>query len=640
MSAIETVLSRLDGVARQGDQWIALCPAHDDHHPSLRIKEAEDGRVLLHCLSHECAFEAIMRAAGLDPGDAFPEQDRSQRPKEVGRVFYDYHDEHGALAYQVIRIQYDNGSKSFRQRVPDATQPDGWKYERIGTLNYLYHLPDILTLPPESTVVVVEGEKDADRLRAMGFNATTCSGGANAWNWAYAKWLRGFHIVVLPDNDPPGRQFADYVKESCELTAASVQVVELPDLPEKGDVSDWLDAGHDGEALVSLFTRGTLVCSARTNKEERFHDVFRVRSAREFAEETDAEIGWVVDRYVALGALTKIDGAPKAAGKTTFLLRMIAAVLDGADFLDRSTMKTPVFMLSEQSGSSLRVALEESGLLDREDFYFSTTADIAALDWGVVVAGAFQSAAQRGCKLVIFDTLTACAHVAGEQENDAGTARVIIDAIVQQMAKWECAVVLVFHDRKSGGEVGESGRGSSAYAGAVDIIMQLTRAGTEPNTRKIAALSRYPDTPQEEFIKLEPEGYQLIGDRQDVAQDAVGKALLEVLPASDVSAVPVVDLTAGGVTTQVGLISLLRDAGTKTSRRTVESVLHDWLRDDRVRRKGEGKRHSPYRYWLPRDPVSFVGEAEHRGSDGEPRNYEIWDAEQQRRFWSGEWDGS
>ncbi|MHB1750988.1 MAG: CHC2 zinc finger domain-containing protein, partial [Acidithiobacillus sp.] len=49
-SPISNVLSRLHKVKRTGaDKWQALCPAHDDHTPSLSIKEADDGKVLLKC---------------------------------------------------------------------------------------------------------------------------------------------------------------------------------------------------------------------------------------------------------------------------------------------------------------------------------------------------------------------------------------------------------------------------------------------------------------------------------------------------------------------------------------------------------------------------------------------------------------
>jgi hypothetical protein len=71
MRPVELVLSRLKSVRRCSDvQYTAKCPVHDDHHPSLSVKEAEDGRVLMYCHAG-CRFEDIVRALGLELTDLF-----------------------------------------------------------------------------------------------------------------------------------------------------------------------------------------------------------------------------------------------------------------------------------------------------------------------------------------------------------------------------------------------------------------------------------------------------------------------------------------------------------------------------------------------------------------------------------------
>ena len=64
-----TVLDLLGGGEQQGSGFIALCPVHGDTNPSLRVTLKDDGRVLMHCWSHECRFADIVAAIGLDPGD-------------------------------------------------------------------------------------------------------------------------------------------------------------------------------------------------------------------------------------------------------------------------------------------------------------------------------------------------------------------------------------------------------------------------------------------------------------------------------------------------------------------------------------------------------------------------------------------
>ena len=73
MSALNTVLSRLDKVQRIGnDRYKAICPAHDDRSPSLAIKD-DGGRLLLHCFGG-CETSDVLGAIGLDFADIMPDK--------------------------------------------------------------------------------------------------------------------------------------------------------------------------------------------------------------------------------------------------------------------------------------------------------------------------------------------------------------------------------------------------------------------------------------------------------------------------------------------------------------------------------------------------------------------------------------
>lgn len=72
--AAETILSLLDGVRPSGQgRWIARCPAHDDHSPSLSIRQADD-RILIRCHAG-CGGLEVLEAVGLDWSALFPESD-------------------------------------------------------------------------------------------------------------------------------------------------------------------------------------------------------------------------------------------------------------------------------------------------------------------------------------------------------------------------------------------------------------------------------------------------------------------------------------------------------------------------------------------------------------------------------------
>ena len=100
-------------------------------------------------------------------------------------------------------------------------------------------------------VFVVEGEKDVDNLRAIGFAATTNPGGCKKWRSEYSEHLRGADVVVLPDNHLEGREHGDQVAASLRGIASRIRVLDIgkhwAECPDKGDISAWLAAGGSAE---------------------------------------------------------------------------------------------------------------------------------------------------------------------------------------------------------------------------------------------------------------------------------------------------------------------------------------------------------------------------------------------------------
>jgi putative DNA primase/helicase len=150
---------------------------------------------------------------------------------------YDYRVKDSALLYQTVRLR---NPKDFFQRRPDGG--GGWINNLKGVRRVPYRLPDVLA-SGDAVVIIVEGEKDADRLAALGLVATTNVGGASKWRDEYSEHLRGRRVAILPDNDDAGRAHSEQVARSLHGVAGEVCILDLPGLPEKGDVSDWLDAG-------------------------------------------------------------------------------------------------------------------------------------------------------------------------------------------------------------------------------------------------------------------------------------------------------------------------------------------------------------------------------------------------------------
>ena len=252
--------------------WSACCPAHEDRNPSLHLWIGRRGELVARCMSNKgCTWRGIAEALGTRPAEWWPsrqEDDLAKRKRrlpiaEIERT-YDYLDEDGTLLFQCVRYRRP-AQPRFRQRRP---LPGGrWSWSLEGVPMVLYNLPEILSRT-QQPVIVVEGEKDAETLRLLGLVGTTSPCGSSAWRPEYARWLKGRRVVVLPDNDEPGRRYAASVAGSCLAHGvSSIRVVQLPGLEPGGDVTDWVDELHGHMALEDQ--RAALVEAIRAQSEYR-----------------------------------------------------------------------------------------------------------------------------------------------------------------------------------------------------------------------------------------------------------------------------------------------------------------------------------------------------------------------------------
>src|SRR5262249_38905844 len=161
-----------------------------------------------------CDTEKIVGILGLTMHDLFPAHEQNSDPPSQIATIYEYRDVDGTLLFQVVRKK----PKGFSQRRPD--DGNGWILDTNGVKKVLYLLP-MVRVKPEEPVYIAEGEKDVNRLVALGLLATCNPGGAGKWRDSYSEVLQGRQCIILADNDEPGRKHAEKVAQSLRPYAAS-----------------------------------------------------------------------------------------------------------------------------------------------------------------------------------------------------------------------------------------------------------------------------------------------------------------------------------------------------------------------------------------------------------------------------------
>jgi len=234
--------SKLKKVKPTSNGIEALCPSHDDKKASLTASLTNE-KILFKCQAG-CSFESVVSALGMEENQFFAQEEKIP-PKKIEDV-YRYEDKDGGHVFNVIRYS----DKTFSQQRADG------RWSMDGVTRVPYRLPQMLAgIKEGKDILILEGEKDCDNAENIGLIATTFAGGAGKWRNEYSKLFQNAKVVCLPDNDSAGRKGMHFIASEIVKVAKSVKWLELPDIPEKGDLSDWLSIeGNNLEKFKTLAT--------------------------------------------------------------------------------------------------------------------------------------------------------------------------------------------------------------------------------------------------------------------------------------------------------------------------------------------------------------------------------------------------
>lgn len=316
---LQEFLDKLSGVKKDGPGWKAVCPAHDDHEPSLGIRDAGD-RILVTCRSRSCAVESIVQAVGLTMADLWYDNRPKSGFQGEPEATYNYTDECGNLLFQALRYP----GKKFSQRHFDAEEGK-WVSNLEGVPRVLYNLPQVLaTAAAGGVIYLCEGEKDAESIIKLGVTASCNPMGAGKWREEYNKSLIGATVVVIQDKDEPGRHHAERVRDSLRTAGIEVFVQEAR---TGKDATDHLEAGHTlGElvAVIERVRRGIVTAKEMANA-ARVH-----RQLEEDASDEMIVAGFTVGRRSLAFRPSRVYllGGYTSDGKTTLELQVARSLLE------------------------------------------------------------------------------------------------------------------------------------------------------------------------------------------------------------------------------------------------------------------------------------------------------------------------
>jgi DNA polymerase bacteriophage-type len=306
-----------------------------------------------------------------------------------------------------------------------------------------YRLPELIAAKPDVPVFVCEGEKDADNVAALGLLATTNSGGAGKWADDLNKWFVGKQVAyVLEDNDAAGRAHAAKVASALSGAIPDIRIVSFPELPERGDVSDWLEQGHTKEELLERAK--TAPPSAKSQLEMLWAD-----------EQEMCGIDWLWAGRFALGKIGLIAGLPDM-GKgqiAAFLAAAVTSALDLPNDEGKAAQGKVIWFNAEDdhrdtviprlvaAGADLkRVAFVNSTRVDGKEKTFSLATDLALLRQAIEKVG--------DVVLVIVDPTSAYLGVGKVDGRSATDVRGVLTPLKVMVEETHVALIGIAHFNK------------------------------------------------------------------------------------------------------------------------------------------------------------------------------------------------
>jgi AAA domain len=390
-----------------------------------------------------------------------------------------YHDREGKEHFVVVRFDCTNG-KDFR---PFHQNSSSWIAKDPPGKLPLFELRKLIARPSER-VFVVEGEKCASALATLGLLVTTSAHGAKSAHKSDWQPLAGRDVVILPDNDLEGRAYAQTVAEILFRVSprTAVRIVEIPELPTKGDCVDWLER-RDAQLPEDITKELLEIVNAAAVRTSETLTSINGREPRELETNWLTTIDAATVRSSELASLKLnprepllgdwlcegdygIIFSPRGVGKTWLGLLIAKAVATGGQLGEwKAPAPAKVLYIDGEMPADL-MRDRDKGLGSGEVEFlnhailFDRTEKVLNITERAVQEAIIQRCIRDSIRLVVLDNLSTLA--SGIKENDSFEWECLHNWLLH-FRRRKIAVILIHHAGRSGEMRGTSKREDAAF---------------------------------------------------------------------------------------------------------------------------------------------------------------------------------
>ena len=318
-------VARREGLEPNRQEKIRCFLHTGDNTPSLQLYE--DGWHCFGCGEHGDAVDLVARYRGISVEEAAERLSsefglhtptNGEKPHFEAEFFYKTIE---GQALKKIVWRYRNGKKETPWYHKTG---DSWAKGASNLTPLLYDNG----IDSPGFIYVAEGEKCVTRLGELGIRAVTLPGGAQSpWKDFYTQTFKGLDVIIVLDNDDPGRKYGNTVATNTYTVAKSVKVLDLSKawtgIPPKGDVADLIDKFGTDEAAKLLYRLESETPEWRPATDDPFLSCFKPLSAFE-----EKEASWLVPGWIPQGQIT-LTAADGGVGKTSLWCNLVAAISRG-----------------------------------------------------------------------------------------------------------------------------------------------------------------------------------------------------------------------------------------------------------------------------------------------------------------------